>query len=202
MRGTPWRSPSSRRWRRRRSCPVPCSRKSTRCWPSRRSSRLATEQVSAAVGSLGKLLLMEPDRDTPCAGRCVRAKRVVVAAAARGRSQAHRPGHRVDHQRRPGGVRDGCVPSLPARAGRGAGPTADRPGGRPVNLRPIEQAAQLGNRFGLVFLTLPLGVEDSLDPAVRGPQEMGVLKKSANAYVAFQILRAIGAAPKQISTSR
>ena len=32
----------------------------------------------------------------------------------------------------------------------------------PVNLRSLEEAHELGNRFGLVFLPLPLGIEDSL----------------------------------------
>src|SRR5262249_47826946 len=33
----------------------------------------------------------------------------------------------------------------------------------PVNLRPLEKAYKLGNRFGLVFLDLPIGIENPIE---------------------------------------
>jgi diacylglycerol O-acyltransferase len=33
----------------------------------------------------------------------------------------------------------------------------------PVNLRPMEQAYKLGNRFGLVPLVLPIGVDNPIE---------------------------------------
>ena len=33
----------------------------------------------------------------------------------------------------------------------------------PVNLRPLEQAHQLGNRFGLVPLVLPIGIANPVE---------------------------------------
>ena len=68
----------------------------------------------------------------------------------------------------------------------------------PVNLRPIEDAHQLGNQFGLVFLDLPLGIGDPLERLFEVRKRMNALKKSPEAYLVFQLLRAIGIAPRQI----
>jgi WS/DGAT/MGAT family acyltransferase len=68
----------------------------------------------------------------------------------------------------------------------------------PVNLRPIDQAHKLGNAFGLVFLTLPIGI---LDPAQRVrtiKREMDELKSSPDAIVAFGALNLIGHAPVEV----
>ena len=48
----------------------------------------------------------------------------------------------------------------------------------PVNLRPMEKAYKLGNQFGLVFLDLPIGIENPVERlyAVRG--NMNALKGS------------------------
>jgi len=65
----------------------------------------------------------------------------------------------------------------------------------PVNLRPLDSAHELGNRFGLVFLELPVG---SVDPRSRLrilKQNMDALKTSPEALVAFGILKLMGAAP-------
>ena len=37
----------------------------------------------------------------------------------------------------------------------------------PVNLRPLEQAYRLGNHFGLVFLDLPIGIENPVERVLR-----------------------------------
>jgi diacylglycerol O-acyltransferase / wax synthase len=68
----------------------------------------------------------------------------------------------------------------------------------PVNLRPMEEAHRLGNQFGLVFLALPLGIEDPLERLFEVRRRMNALKQSPEAVVTFQILRAIGSAPRQV----
>jgi WS/DGAT/MGAT family acyltransferase len=68
----------------------------------------------------------------------------------------------------------------------------------PVNMRAIEDAYQLGNQFGLVFLALPLGIEDPLDRLFEVRKRMNAIKHSPEAFVAFQILRVLGLAPKQV----
>jgi len=69
----------------------------------------------------------------------------------------------------------------------------------PVNLRPTEEDySELGNRFGLVFLSLPIGVRDQLKRLVILKRRMNDIKNSPEAVVAINILGAIGMTPKQI----
>jgi WS/DGAT/MGAT family acyltransferase len=68
----------------------------------------------------------------------------------------------------------------------------------PVNLRPPEEAGRLGNRFGLVFLALPLGLEDPLDRLFEVRRRMRALKGSPQALAVYQVLWAMGAAPRPV----
>jgi len=65
----------------------------------------------------------------------------------------------------------------------------------PVNLRPIKEPPRLGNHFGLVFLSLPVGVEDPSHRMRLVRKRMDVIKGSMEAVVAIGILHAIGMAP-------
>ncbi|MCA3028889.1 MAG: wax ester/triacylglycerol synthase family O-acyltransferase [Rhodocyclaceae bacterium] len=66
----------------------------------------------------------------------------------------------------------------------------------PVNLRPVEKAYELGNQFGLVFVDLPVGVEDPLDRLEIVRTRMAELKGSSQPIVAFVLLSAVGIGPK------
>jgi WS/DGAT/MGAT family acyltransferase len=68
----------------------------------------------------------------------------------------------------------------------------------PVNLRAPEEPLTLGNRFGLVFLALPVGAEDPLDRLFDLKQRMEALKGSPEALVAFGLLGAIGMLTSQL----
>jgi len=68
----------------------------------------------------------------------------------------------------------------------------------PVNLRPPEQAHELGNRFGLVFLALPLGAEEPLERIFELKKRMDAIKDSPEALVAFQILKGMGISPAPV----
>jgi WS/DGAT/MGAT family acyltransferase len=68
----------------------------------------------------------------------------------------------------------------------------------PVNLRPIEQAHKLGNAFGLVFLTLPIGVIDPVRRLRAIKKEMDDLKRSPEALVAYGVLNLMGMAPVEV----
>ncbi|HEY7202104.1 MAG TPA: WS/DGAT domain-containing protein, partial [Candidatus Dormibacteraeota bacterium] len=65
----------------------------------------------------------------------------------------------------------------------------------PVNLRPLDQAHRLGNQFGLVFLSLPLGIEDPVERLAEVKRRMDELKSSLQPVVAFGALTAIGFLP-------
>ena len=68
----------------------------------------------------------------------------------------------------------------------------------PVNLRPIELDVDLGNRFGLVFLSLPVGVADPLERLHESKRRMDALKGTPEAMVAFGILYLMGMVPIEI----
>ena len=66
----------------------------------------------------------------------------------------------------------------------------------PVNLRPPGTEEELGNRFGLVFLPLPVGIADTAERLPELKRHMDALKDSLEAPVAFGILTTIGAVPE------
>src|SRR5438067_1017192 len=68
----------------------------------------------------------------------------------------------------------------------------------PVNLRPLDRAHELGNAFGLVFLTLPIGIADPARRLRAIKKEMDGLKQSPEALVAFGVLSLMGLAPVEI----
>ena len=80
-----------------------------------------------------------------------------------------------------------------------------RPGGLeihatvPVNLRPAEEAGELGNRFGLVQVALPVGVRRREQRLHLVRERMQTLKTSHEALVAFQLLGALGRAPRRVA---
>jgi len=62
----------------------------------------------------------------------------------------------------------------------------------PVNLRPLDEAWQLGNRFGLAPLVLPIGIESPVERAFAVRARMGELKSSTEPLLAFAILAVAG----------
>ena len=68
----------------------------------------------------------------------------------------------------------------------------------PVNLRPLEKAYRLGNQFGLVFLELPLGIENPIERLYAVRANMKALKDSYQPILALGLLAAMGAGPKLI----
>lgn len=68
----------------------------------------------------------------------------------------------------------------------------------PVSLRPLEEMNSLGNQFGLVFLSLPVGIGDTRQRLVEIRRRMGKLKRSFEPVVAMRIMAALGASPQKI----
>jgi len=62
----------------------------------------------------------------------------------------------------------------------------------PVNLRPLDQAWKLGNRFGLAPLVLPVGIANPIERVYAVRSRMGQLKGSYQPLLAFGILAATG----------
>jgi len=65
----------------------------------------------------------------------------------------------------------------------------------PVNLRPLELDQELGNKFGLVFLSMPIGIDDPIERLRRVKQNMDALKSSSEPVATFGVLNLFGAVP-------
>jgi diacylglycerol O-acyltransferase len=68
----------------------------------------------------------------------------------------------------------------------------------PVDLRPPSRAHDLGNEFGLVFLSLPLGTPGPVMRLAEVKQRMEALKRSPEAYVFYGLLNFFGRTPAQV----
>jgi diacylglycerol O-acyltransferase len=66
----------------------------------------------------------------------------------------------------------------------------------PVSLRPLDAISALGNRFGLVFLPLPVGLADCELRLTRIHERSARLRHSAEPMVALKVLDAMGRLPK------
>ena len=62
----------------------------------------------------------------------------------------------------------------------------------PVNLRPLEKAWQLGNRFGLAPLVLPIGISNPIERVYAVRERMNQLKGSYQPLLAFGVLALSG----------
>jgi len=71
----------------------------------------------------------------------------------------------------------------------------------PVNLRPLEKAHQLGNRFGLVPLTLPIGIANPVARVYAVRARMAELKGSYQPLLAFGVLAVAGLLIKPVQAA-
>ena len=62
----------------------------------------------------------------------------------------------------------------------------------PVNLRPLEKAWQLGNRFGLAPLVLPIGIDNPIERVYAVRARMREMKGSYQPLLAFSVLAVAG----------
>jgi len=62
----------------------------------------------------------------------------------------------------------------------------------PINLRPMEDAWKLGNRFGLVPLVLPIGVDNPIERVFAVRARMNALKGSLQPLLTFGLLSVAG----------
>ena len=89
----------------------------------------------------------------------------------------------------------GCVAGAIGEYLRGRG---EEPAGKeiramvPVNLRPLDQAWQLGNRFGLAPLVLPIGIRNPVERTYAVHQRMNELKGSYQPLLAVAVLAMSG----------
>jgi len=154
--------------------------------------------VAAHLGSLARLLALPPDPRSAFKGALGVQKRVAW-------SRAYDLAEMKDLARSTGStVNDILMAALAGglrrylSAGVEVARDLDVRGVVPVNLRPASEAHLLGNRFGLVFLELPLGMEDPLDRLFEIRRRMRAIKDSPEAAAIFEVLWAVGVAPKPV----
>lgn len=69
----------------------------------------------------------------------------------------------------------------------------------PVNIREPGTAFELGNKFSLVFLALPVYIDDPILRLREVKKRMDLLKQSPDAFVAFMVLSALGISSASIA---
>ncbi len=157
-------------------------------------ARLGTKGTLA----LGKLLLLPPDRKTIFKGNCGVAKRTAWSRPI-SLKEVKAVGKAMG-----GTVNDVLLSTVTGALRRymeSRGESTEYINIRtvvPVNLRPPKDEGKLGNRFGLVFLSLPVLVREPITRLRVLKRRMDAIKNSAEAVVAFGILQATGMSPQQI----
>jgi WS/DGAT/MGAT family acyltransferase len=148
--------------------------------------------------ALGKLVLLPPDRETVLRGHVEVTKATAWTDPVplhRVKDLGHRSGASVNDvllAAVAGGLRTYLV--------RRHSAVHDLRAIVPFNLRPLDQPlpADLGNRFGLVYLNLPVTVADRDERLREMTRRMQAIKSSPEGPVSYGILQLIGSAPAAI----
>ncbi len=154
---------------------------------------------AASTAILAKLLLLPPDRHTVFKGDLGAIKRVVWS----------RPLD-LAHIKTIGRAFDATINDVLVAAVAGALrdymlQSGDDPGIAdinvmvPVNLRPLDQATELGNRFALVYLPLAISRPDPVARLKATKHAMDVLKQSPEPLIVYQLLGIIGSLPLDLA---
>jgi diacylglycerol O-acyltransferase / wax synthase len=157
----------------------------------------------ASLGALGvnaaaKLLLISPDQKTLINGSCGVTKRAAWSAAIP-----------LGDVVRVGRALRGTVNDVLLTAATGALRRYLEQRGQdttgvnlramvPVSIRASKDLSKLGNQFGLVILSLPVGVRDPVQRLHVLKRRMDDIKGTPEALVAFTVLSLMGLTPRQI----
>lgn len=154
---------------------------------------------AASTAILAKLLLLPPDRKSVFKGDLSAIKRVLWSHPVPiERVKAIGKGHGAT-------INDVLVAAVAGGLRRYMLETGDNPAAGditamvPVNLRPEHDTHQLGNRFALVYLSLPVSLADAYDRLMMTKRRMDVLKNSPEPFLVYQILGIIGTLPGDIA---
>ena len=167
-------------------------------WQDPASAVALAEQGGALTAEIAKLALMPQDTATRFKGKPGVAKRVAWAepiALDEVKAVSKALAASVND------VLLSCVAGALREYLIGKGDAADGVMIRalvPVNLRPLEKAYRLGNQFGVVFLDLPLGIENPVERLYAVRANMNALKESYQPILALGLLAAMGAGPKML----
>ena len=156
------------------------------------------EQVGSLTGEIAKLALMGQDSPTRFKGTPGVAKRVAWAEPLpldEVKTICRALGASVND------VLLSCVAGALREYLVGKGDATDGVMMRalvPINLRPLDKAYKLGNQFGVVFLDLPIGIENPVERVYAVRANMRSLKGSFQPVLTLGLLAAAGAGPKMV----
>ncbi|HEX7716060.1 MAG TPA: wax ester/triacylglycerol synthase family O-acyltransferase [Marmoricola sp.] len=157
-----------------------------------------TASVVADVAAAAKLLLIPPDHDTALRGEAGTVKAVTWSAPiplARIKEAGHHGGATVNDV-----ILAAVAGALRTHLVRRRSPVHDIRAIVPFNLRPLDEPlpADLGNKFGLVYLSLPLSRARRDERLHEMSRRMTAIKHSAEGVVAYGILELLGLAPSLV----
>lgn len=150
------------------------------------------------VSDLAAMALMPDDSPTSLKGKATPGKRVAWGEPLP-LSEVKAVGQALG-----GSINDVLLASVAGAIGSYLRDKGEDPAGKeiramvPVNLRPLEKAWQLGNRFGLVPLVLPIGIANPIDRLAAVRARMNELKGGYQPLLAFALLSVAGVLIKPV----
>lgn len=160
--------------------------------------RYRTRQIFDLAATAGKVVLREPDPLTVFKGSLGREKRAAWSEPIE--LKAVKFIGKEFHST----VNDVLLTAVAGALGQytnsreGAANDLSIRGFIPVNLRPIVLDEELGNKFGMVFVSLPIGIDDPIERLYRVKQNMDELKTSYEPIATFGIINLLGALPTRV----
>jgi diacylglycerol O-acyltransferase / wax synthase len=156
---------------------------------------------AAVARALGTLIALPPDRHTSLRGKADLYKRAMWSepySLLAVRDAAHDAGVTVNDL-----VLAAVSGALRAYLAREDGEAADIHAILPVNLRPLTEplSPDLGNRFGLAFLRLPVGVDQRERRLQEVARRMNEVKRSPEGPVSLAVLDLVGRTPYSVEQS-
>ncbi len=158
-------------------------------------ARELIDRTTSDARALAKLLLSPADADTALRGQLGVAKRVAWTEQfdlARVKAIAHAQGATVN---------DVLLASVTGALRRHLSDSGEQPAAIrtlvPYNLRALDQPIprELGNRFGLVFLTLPVDIAGRRERLHELKRRMDAIKHSPEGAISYAILEGVGLTP-------
>jgi len=150
------------------------------------------------VSDVAAMALMPDDSPTSLKGKATPGKRVAWG------EPLPLPEVKAIGQALGGSINDILLASVAGAIGSYLRDKGEDPTGKeiramvPVNLRPLEKAWQLGNRFGLVPLVLPIGIANPIDRLAAVRARMQELKGGYQPLLAFALLSVAGVLIKPV----
>ena len=150
------------------------------------------------VSDVAAMALMPDDSPTSLKGKATPGKRVAWGEPLP-LPEVKAIGHALG-----GSINDVLLASVAGAIGSYLRDKGEDPTGKeiramiPVNLRPLEKAWQLGNRFGLVPLVLPIGIANPIDRLAAVRARMNELKGGYQPLLAFALLSVAGVLIKPV----